>query len=72
MKCFNCGEDGHIKAECPARLSKESRSDHMAVIDETMQAWIDGKISIEQKRRMISDENLAYYGEGCRKALLYP
>jgi hypothetical protein len=34
-------------------------------------AWQRGEITTGQKRRAVSDENLRYYGDECRKELLY-
>jgi len=51
--------------------SARDYDEHLAVIDEYVAAWHRGEISAGEKRRAVSDENLRYYGEGCRKELLY-
>lgn len=45
---------------------------HMAMIDRYVADWWQGKISTEEKRRLISAENHAFYGPSVRKALTYP
>lgn len=78
--CFACGEEGHVRAQCPARrtppvptslsaqLAAASRSRHLADIREIVNAWQDGLLTLEQKRRAIVDANLEHYG-GHRGAL---
>jgi len=72
MDCYHCGTAGHFVAECPMMVPAASKEEHMARIAQYVAAWLMGEITVERKRKMISDENLLYYGPGCRKALLYP
>jgi hypothetical protein len=73
MRCFSCGQPGHVKAHCPARQQHgDSWDDHIAIIDATVTAWTEGNISIDRKRRMISDENRSFYGAGCPRRLQWP
>ena len=46
--------------------------DHLNRIDAYVAAWHAGKISIDEKRRAISDENRMFYGPDCRRNLLWP
>ena len=41
------------------------------MIDGYTAAWARGEITTGEKRRAISDENLAFYGPDCRKTLLW-
>jgi Zinc knuckle len=75
--CYQCGEPGHMIASCPALLPGNddealTYAAHLAVIDAIVANWHEGKLSIDQKRKMISDENRAYYGPSCRRALAWP
>lgn len=72
MTCYHCGTPGHFVAECPLMVPAASRDEHMARIDGYVGMRVHGEIGLERKRKMISDENLLYYGPGCRKALLWP
>jgi hypothetical protein len=44
---------------------------HLAAIDGYAAMWHRGEITTGEKRRAVSDENLAYYGDKCRPELLW-
>ena len=62
MTCFNCGEEGHIDPDCPLRLRAEHWKAHLSRIDRLVDLYVAGRITREQKRRMISAENVTWYG----------
>ncbi len=71
MNCYHCGGH-HYVAECPLMIPAASRDEHMARIDQYVAMWQRGEVTLERKRKMISDENLLWHGPACRRALLYP
>lgn len=71
MTCYHCGEPGHFVAACPMMVPASSTEEHVARIAGYVDAWVRGEITIDRKRKMISDENLLHYGAGCRPALLW-
>lgn len=83
FRCYRCGEPGHVKAECtappapppasaPGQMDARAYSAHMETIEDAVADWAAGTITLDQKRRKISDENRRYYGPGVRKALTWP
>lgn len=72
ITCYHCGQAGHFVAECPQMVPASSFGEHMARIDAYVGQWARHEISRDQKRKMISDENLLWYGPSCRKALTWP
>lgn len=44
---------------------------HMDLIASYVVAWQRGEITLDAKRRAISDENRAFYGPDCPKHLLW-
>ena len=44
---------------------------HMDLIDSYVAAWQRGELTIDQKRRAISDENQAFHGPECPRHLLW-
>ena len=62
MECFNCGEIGHLDANCPLRFQAESWRGHLKRVERLVDLWVEGRITREQKRRMISAENVLWYG----------
>ncbi len=72
MTCYHCGTPGHFVAECPLMIPAASQGEHLARIGQYVDMWVAGEITVERKRKMISDENLMHYGPSCRRALLWP
>jgi Zinc knuckle len=72
LNCYHCHEPGHFAAACPFMTPAASYEEHLARIDHFVAQWHSGAITMEQKRHLVSDENLLHYGPSCRKALLYP
>ena len=72
MTCYHCGTPGHFVADCPMMVPAASHEEHMARIDLYVAMWARGELGLEQKRKMISDENLLHYGPACPKRLLWP
>ncbi len=72
MTCYHCGTPGHFVAECPLMTPAGSKDEHLARIGGYVAEWHRSEITVERKRKMISDENLLYYGPSCRKALRWP
>jgi len=70
MNCYHCGEPGHFVAACPEMMPASSYEEHQARICEYVRRWALGEITMVQKRKMISDENLLWHGPKCSKALL--
>ncbi len=70
MTCYHCGELGHFVAECPMMIPASSIEEHQARICGYAGRWARGEITLTQKRKMISDENLLWHGPKCSKALL--
>jgi hypothetical protein len=71
MTCYHCGEPGHWVVDCPTMRPAASSEEHQARIDSYVASWVRGEITVDRKRKMISDENLLYYGPGCRPALIW-
>jgi Zinc knuckle len=71
--CFNCGQQGHYAAACPAGTygaapageqaaqQRQDRESHLAAIAAIVMQWHDGKITLAQKRGLIVGENLKHY-----------
>ncbi len=70
--CYHCGEPGHFSAACPLHRRAESWDEHLARIDSFAARWADRRITLEQKRISISNENQLWHGEFCPRRLLYP
>jgi hypothetical protein len=74
MNCYACGSDDHLYRDCPERDTRPpaavahpdgragTRDDHLARIDGIAALWCEHKITVQQKRRAIADENLQWYG----------
>ena len=56
----------------PAEQPTSSYQQHLARIDQLVTLWTDEKISTDEKRRGISDENRLFYGLNCPRKLLWP
>jgi hypothetical protein len=62
-----------MRTNSPEAAAKDrAREIHMDIIESYVTAWQAGEMTLEQKRRAISDENRAYYGPGVRRALTWP
>lgn len=70
MECFTCGGD-HRARDCDQQprtgvslptVKAADHDEHMARITGYAQLWHDGRITVNQKRRAIADENLQWYG----------
>lgn len=61
--CYACGLPGHFAASCPLAVRAATWEEHLARIAESVQRWVDGEISIEDKQRMIAAENILWHGE---------
>ncbi len=62
MRCYKCGQHGHFAANCPLNVPASDRDEHMARIDALVGQRAAGEISTEDKRRLISAENILFYG----------
>ena len=72
ITCYHCGEPGHFVAECPMMTPALTYEEHQARIDGYVASWVRGEISIDRKRKMISDENVLHYGADCPRRLRWP
>lgn len=70
MNCYRCGDSGHYAADCPLAIPAMGMEEHLARIDQTVDLWISGEITLQRKRQLIAEENRLHYGEECRPALL--
>ena len=72
MACYRCHRPGHYADSCPESIPAAGKDEHLARIDAYVEDWIEGRITIDQKRRAISDENRLYYGDACPRRLIWP
>lgn len=56
----------------PADKPTRGYQAHLDRIDELVRFWHDGRISIDEKRMAIANENRQFYGPSCPKRLLWP
>ena len=70
--CYRCHRPGHYADSCPDSIPAASKDEHLARIDAYVEDWIEGRITIDQTRRAISDENRLYYGDACPRKLTWP
>lgn len=81
--CYRCGQPGHNRNQClngttlPGRVVASdapepryagSYDEHMARIKDAVRRWHEGEISLDDKRRMISDENIRWHGVTAARA----
>jgi hypothetical protein len=68
-------EDSSYWIETMRGQSPESTTDgyrdHLARIGQLTERWHEGLITVDEKRRAISDENRQFYGPDCPKHLLW-
>ena len=72
MACYNCGSPDHWKDACPIAVRAGSYAEHMARIASFVDRWVNGDMTIEQKRTAIGQENVQWYGPGCPSRLRWP
>ena len=70
--CHRCGEPGHWAADCPLLVRASSFEEHMARIAAFIDRMAAGTLTKEQKRVAIGTENILWYGDRCRRELMYP
>ena len=56
----------------PKDSPTSSYQQHLARIDRLVELWHGGKISINEKRVAVSDENRQFYGPNCPRKLMWP
>ena len=80
MDCYRCGADDHLYRDCPQAAEAEaatapaaravSYEEHLGRIDQLVMAWHAGKLTYQQKRQAIADENSQwYYGPKTRSGI---
>jgi len=48
--CYRCGEPGHWVNSCPTLQPAVSEKEHMSRIALYIDRWVEGKMTLEQKR----------------------
>ena len=69
--CYRCGEPGHWVNSCPTLQPAVSEKEHMSRIALYIDRWVEGKMTLEQKRVAISLENTMWHGDKCPRNLIY-